>query len=203
MILQVQIITIIHHPVIRQIRDISHFSAIRIGNTATIKIIKERRGVDQSSMRISNHPIEFQIQLPEQKIFFLQLGIYTGCPDFCPGMTDIRLYTLGFFITVIPDKFQFGLVKVMIRKLKRRPEFSHFQPVMIPFDFQIIDIRRSDCIIISGQGSSRKKSKSHICFIKIMRNTSRRSMHAVRLAAIRQIIISVFGIYRYHINRTS
>ena len=203
MILQVQIITIIHHPVIQQIRDISHFSAIRIGNTATIKIIKERRGVDQSSMRISNHPIEFQIQLPEQKIFFLQLGIYTGCPDFCPGMTDIRLYTLGFFITVIPDKFQFGLVKVMIRKLKRRPEFSHFQPVMIPFDFQIIDIRRSDCIIISGQGSSRKKSKSHICFIKIMRNTSRRSMHAVRLAAIRQIIISVFGIYRYHINRTS
>ena len=201
--MQVQIITIIHHPVIRQIRDISHFSAIRIGNTATIKIIKERRGVDQSSMRISNHPIEFQIQLPEQKIFFLQLGIYTGCPDFCPGMTDIRLYTLGFFITVIPDKFQFGLVKVMIRKLKRRPEFSHFQPVMIPFDFQIIDIRRSDCIIISGQGSSRKKSKSHICFIKIMRNTSRRSMHAVRLAAIRQIIISVFGIYRYHINRTS
>ena len=203
MILQVQVITIIHHPVIRQIRDISHFSAIRIGNTATIKIIKERRGVDQSSMRISNHPIEFQIQLPEQKIFFLQLGIYTGRPDFCPGMTDIRLYTLGFFITVIPDKFQFGLVKVMIRKLKRRPEFSHFQPVMIPFDFQIIDIRRSDCIIISGQGSSRKKSKSHICFIKIMRNTSRRSMHAVRLAAIRQIIISVFGIYRYHINRTS
>ena len=203
MILQVQVITIIHHPVIRQIRDISHFSAICVGNTATIKIIKERRGVDQSSMRISNHPIEFQIQLPEQKMFFLQLGVYTGCPDFCPGMTDIRLYTLGFFITVIPDKFQLGLVEVMIRKLKRRPEFPHFQAVMIPFDFQIIDIRRSDRVIISGKGPSREKSKSHICFIKIMRNTSRRIMHAVRLVAIRQIIIPVFGIYRHHINRTS
>ena len=138
-----------------------------------------------------------------QKMFFLQLGIYTDCPDFCPGMTDICLYSLGFFITVIPDKFQLGLVKIMIQKFKRRPEFPHFQLVMIPFDFQIIDIGRSDRVIIFSKGSSRKKRKSHIRFIKIMRNTSSRIMHTVRLVAIRQIIISMFGIYRHHINRTS